>query len=63
MKACMICRKEDHISNQKLSPDEVTRAVRKLEEKKVKVMLTEEDIDLVSEMFENHEPGVSGTYD
>lgn len=48
VKGCMVRRKEDHISNQKHSTDEVTRAVRKLKEKEVKVMLTEEDLDFAS---------------
>lgn len=57
VKGCMVCGKEDHIANQRHSPDEVTKAVRRLKEKSVRVMLTEEDLAFVSEMFATDNDG------
>lgn len=50
----MVCVKEYHRANEIYSPGEFTRAVRNLKDKSLKVLLTEDDLSYVLEMFKDH---------
>lgn len=53
VKGCMVCGRDDHRANQVHSKEQVQEAVRRLKEKQQMVMLTEEDLSYITEMFEN----------